>query len=151
MGWSSIMGRQIWVVEGTYKCECYNIYTSEDKARRAVEAFRERQGEKADYWDPRVSACVVEGQAFGGVARDVIKPDITTGETDDQFWVVYTTWDGQDHGYESQYRVYFSAAMAREAAREIPNAQVREVVEGQAFGLDSKPTPYFGQKDMLIS
>lgn len=134
------MGRQIWVVEGTYKCECYTIYTSGDKARKAVEAFRERQGDKADYWSPGIVACVEEGEAFGGIGRDVIKPDIMTGVSDDRFWVVNTTWGGEDDAYEGQYRVYFSAAMAQEAAKQTPNAQLREVVEGQAFGLDARPS-----------
>lgn len=56
---------EYWVVHNNVHEDCFNIYSSEQRAKQAVQLIRERFGEDADLYDPYIMDHVQEGQAFG--------------------------------------------------------------------------------------
>ena len=65
---------EYWVVCNNCQEECYNIYSSEARAREAVQLMRERYGEYAGHFDPYIVGKVAEGVAFGeGVLVDGLR------------------------------------------------------------------------------
>lgn len=116
------MGRRVWVVESTYKSVCYNVYFEEARAQRAVQMFRQAQGDGADYWKPCIVASVAEGQAFGGINDGILTP--TQGHDDGSLWIVEALSDDM---YEYEYRAYFSENAARAAVAHIGNGRAQRV------------------------
>ena len=56
---------ELWVVSMNAREENYNVYFSKERAQAAVKIMRDRLGEDADHFDPRIVGRVAEGEAFG--------------------------------------------------------------------------------------
>lgn len=57
--------QEIWVVSMNANGEDYNVYFSEERAKRAVSLMRDRLGKDADIINPHVVGRFAEGEAFG--------------------------------------------------------------------------------------
>ncbi len=54
-----------WLVLNNSQETCYNVYSTEDRAHKAVELMRARYGDDADFFNPVVVGRLQEGRAFG--------------------------------------------------------------------------------------